>query len=86
MTMAAEQVTSLAAWPSSFDNSLLRTLRGEPAELSPTQSRQVEGAHYTRVRPSVTAPKPSLVAHSAEVAEMLGLDPADCESWLWYRG
>ena len=70
---------SLAAWPSLFTNSLLRDLRAEPAELSPLTSREVKGAHYTRVRPTVTAPAPALVAYSPAVAESLGLSPAACE-------
>ena len=75
---------SLAAWLSLFTNSdsgcVLHDLRAEPAELSPLTSREVKGAHYTRVRPTVTAPAPALVAYSPAVAESLGLSPAACES------
>ena len=85
--VAAELVAapSLAAWPSLFTNSLLQDLRAEPAELSPLTSRRVKGAHYTRVRPTVTAPAPALVAYSAAVAESLGLSPAACESEEFLR-
>ena len=67
-------------WPAKFDNSLLRELRAEPSDRPPHQSRQVHGAHYTRVRPTVDASDPVLVAHSEEVAADLGMSAADVES------
>ena len=77
---SAEQPASLSDWPAAFDNSFVRELRAEPPDAPPHASRQVFGAHYTRVRPTVTAPKPTLVAWSASVAESLGLQAAECES------
>ena len=77
-------MTSAAAsldWAGRLDNSLLRELRPEPPELPWWESRQVEHAHYTRVRPSVKPTEDaSLVAYSTEVAEMLGLGDIDCEA------
>lgn len=67
------------SWPATFDNSLMRDLRAEPEERDPRESRQVLGAHYTKVRPTVEAPKPEMVIYSAAVAEQLGLEAADCE-------
>jgi uncharacterized protein YdiU (UPF0061 family) len=63
-----------------FDNSFLRDLRPEPKEQPPHQSRQVFGAHYTLVRPSVPTPKPTLVCWSEEVAASLGLSAEDLAS------
>ena len=79
-SLTSTSTTGLANWPSTFDNSLLRDLRAETPELSPHESREVKGAHYTRLRPTVTAPAPSLVGYSAAVAESLGLNAEDCES------
>ena len=53
--------------------------------LPPHESREVKGAHYTRVRPTVSAPQPKLVAYSASVAESLGLTSEMCESALFLR-
>lgn len=76
--MTAE--SSFADWTTRFDNSLLRDLQAESSSFNPHQSRQVLGAHYTRVRPTVSAPLPKLVVHSTEVAASLGLSDADCKS------
>ncbi len=55
-----------------WDNSFTREL---PADESITNSvRQVHGAAYSRVTPTTTE-APSLIALSAEILEMLGLDP-----------
>ena len=71
---------SLADWPASFDNSLLRDLRAESPHLSPTESRgQILDAHYTAVRPA-PAPDPTLVAYSPDCGRMVGLEPHDYES------
>jgi len=60
-----------------FDN---RSLRALPADPEPGNSRrQVRGACYSRVQPARVV-QPQLVAYSREVAEMLGLCAADCES------
>ena len=72
------KLATVADWPSTFDNSLMKDLREDPGP--PHESRQVLGAHFTKVRPTVTAPKPALVAFSTDVSEQLGIDPADCES------
>ena len=83
--MIATAPTSFEAWPSQFDNSLLRELRAEANELDPHSSRQVLDAHFTRVPPTVTAPAPTLVAYSASVAYSLGLDAKECESEAFLR-
>jgi uncharacterized protein YdiU (UPF0061 family) len=67
----------MGEWPTAVDNSLLRELRPDQSGKPPGQSREVIGAHYVRVRPSVAAPSPSLVCYSAEAAELLGLTSAD---------
>jgi uncharacterized protein YdiU (UPF0061 family) len=60
-----------------FDDSFVRAL---PADPDPSnRRRQVLGACYSRVAPSEVA-RPQLLAYSREVAEQLGLSPADCES------
>jgi hypothetical protein len=71
---------SMGEWPTSVDNSLLRELRADQSGLPPEESREVLGAHYVRVRPSVPSPSPSLVCYSPEVAELLGLTPAECQT------
>jgi uncharacterized protein YdiU (UPF0061 family) len=56
-----------------FDNAFIRELPGDPS--TDPRSRQVHGACWSRVAPTpVSAPR--LVAHSAEVVSLLGLDPA----------
>jgi uncharacterized protein YdiU (UPF0061 family) len=57
----------------SFDNAFIRDLPGDP-EQGP-RVRQVHGAAFSRVQPTPVA-APRLIAHSAEVASLLGL-PAD---------
>jgi uncharacterized protein YdiU (UPF0061 family) len=60
-----------------FDNRFVRELPADP-HLGP-QRRQVHGALYSWVAPTpVSAPR--LVAHSPEVAELLGIDAADIAS------
>ena len=63
-----------------FDNRFTRAL---PADPEPKNFvRQVVGAAYSRVQPTrVAAPK--LVAYSREVAALLDLTDADCESALF---
>ena len=57
-----------------FDNAFVRELPGD-AEAGP-RLRQVHAALFSRVDPTpVVAPR--LIAHSAEVAALLGLDAAD---------
>ena len=70
----------VATWRSRCDNTLVRELRAEPADRKPWLSREVEGAHYTRVKPSVESPNRVMVVYSPSVASMLGLDPDACES------
>ncbi len=60
-----------------FDNRFVRELPADPD--SSKQVRQVLRACYSRGQPTPVA-APQLVAYAAEVAELLNLDPADCES------
>jgi uncharacterized protein YdiU (UPF0061 family) len=60
-----------------FDNRFVAGLPADP--ITENARRQVVGACYSRVAPTpVRAPR--LVAYWAEVAALLGLLPADCES------
>ena len=60
-----------------FDNAFVRDL---PADSQVgAQRRQVHGALYSRVDPTAVA-APRLVAHSAEVARLLGISEADVAS------
>ena len=72
VTLSAAMRRPIADWPTGFDNSLPRELRAEETS-APHESRQVVGAHFTRVRPTVSSPNPALVLHSDEVAASLGL-------------
>jgi uncharacterized protein YdiU (UPF0061 family) len=66
---------SLAAL--NFDNAFVRQLPADPE--SSNRLRQVHRACYSRVQPTqVTAPK--LVAYASEVAQLLDLEAAACES------
>jgi serine/tyrosine/threonine adenylyltransferase len=60
-----------------FDNAFVRELPGDP-HIGPRQ-RQVHGALWSRVEPTPVA-APRLLAHSREVAEILGIDAADIDS------
>jgi serine/tyrosine/threonine adenylyltransferase len=60
-----------------FENSFFRHLPADPLEVN--RPRQVAGACYSRVAPTPVA-RPRLVAVSREVAEALGISPADCAS------
>ena len=60
-----------------FDNRFTRELPADPAPLN--RRRQVPGACYSVVTPSRVA-APQLVAYSREVADLLGLSSATCES------
>ena len=65
-----------------FDNVFVRNLPADP-EAGP-RLRQVHGALYSRVDPTpVTAPR--LVAHSREVAALLGIDEASIGSPVFAR-
>ena len=60
-----------------FDNRFTREL---PADSNTANSRrQVKEACYSRVKPTKVR-KPQVVGWSKEVAELIGLDPAECES------
>lgn len=72
--------TAISDWPSTFDNSLLKDLRKEETSRPFAESRQVTGAHYTIVRPTVPAPSPSLVIVAEDVAELIGISSADVET------
>jgi serine/tyrosine/threonine adenylyltransferase len=60
-----------------FDMSFVRELPGDPNATN--QRRQVLGACFSRVAPTPVA-RPQLLAYSREVAELIGLSPAECES------
>ena len=57
-----------------FDNAFLRELPADPE--SGSRVREVRGAAYSRVEPTPVA-APRLIAHAAEVAQLLDLDAAD---------
>jgi serine/tyrosine/threonine adenylyltransferase len=57
-----------------FDNRFVNELPGDPEEGP--RRRQVLGACWSRVLPTPVA-EPQLLAHSPEVAELVGLTPAD---------
>ena len=60
-----------------FDNRFLNELPGD--ENPRNHSRQVQGAFWSRVEPTPVA-APRLIAHSPEVAAMLGLSEAELQS------
>ncbi len=60
-----------------FDNFFVRELPGDPH--SGSQRRQVNGALFSRVDPTPVS-TPRLLAHSAEVAALLGISDADIAS------
>ncbi|MEZ6014319.1 MAG: YdiU family protein [Planctomycetota bacterium] len=65
-----------------FDNAFTRELPADPETGG--RRRIVEGACYSRVKPR--RPRaPELVAHSREVAALLGLDDATCRSEAFVR-
>ncbi len=59
-----------------FDNSFIRDLPGDP-EVS-ARRRQVHGALFSRIAPTAVA-KPRLIAHSREVAALLGISEAEIQ-------
>ncbi|HEY5673882.1 MAG TPA: YdiU family protein [Malonomonas sp.] len=71
---------SLAAL--NFDNRFVRELPADP--LDSNQLRQVHRACYTRVQPTPVG-NPQLVAYAQEVAVLLDLSPAACESEQFTR-
>lgn len=60
-----------------FDNRFADALPADPHGYNSV--RQVDNACYSRVRPR-GVPAPRLVAYAREVAELVGLSAADCES------
>jgi uncharacterized protein YdiU (UPF0061 family) len=60
-----------------FDNAFIRDLPGDPE--TGTHRRQVHGALYSRVDATPVA-APRLIAHAAEVAELVGLDAATIDA------
>jgi uncharacterized protein YdiU (UPF0061 family) len=60
-----------------FDNRFLNSLPGDPNPRN--HSRQVHGALWSRVEPTRVA-APQLIAHSREVAAMLGLSDSQMHS------
>jgi uncharacterized protein YdiU (UPF0061 family) len=61
----------------SFDNSFLRELPADPVAVN--RPRQISGACYSLVSPTPVA-RPTLVAYSREVAALIGLSEADCQT------
>ena len=57
-----------------FDNRFVTELPGDPERS--LRRRQVHGAFWSPVEPT-PVPEPRLVAHSSEVAELVGLTPED---------
>jgi uncharacterized protein YdiU (UPF0061 family) len=60
-----------------FDNAFVRELPGDPSAAP--HSRPVYGAAYSKVQPTPVA-APRLIAHSREVADLVGLTPQDIAS------
>jgi uncharacterized protein YdiU (UPF0061 family) len=60
-----------------FDNSFVRALPADPNPVN--QRRQVLHACYSHVAPT-PVPRPHTLAYAREVAELLGLSAAECES------
>ncbi|MEI7430250.1 MAG: protein adenylyltransferase SelO family protein, partial [Betaproteobacteria bacterium] len=63
-----------------FDNRLVSELPGDPESLN--HSRQVSGALWSPVQPTAVV-APRLLAHSVEVAKVLGLDETELSSAHW---
>jgi uncharacterized protein YdiU (UPF0061 family) len=63
-----------------FDNSFVRELPGDPEKIN--QRRQVRGACYSFVSPTKVM-QPHLVAYSREMAELLGMSEALCQSTMF---
>ena len=63
-----------------FDNRFVGELPGDP-DLT-NGRRQVMEAAYSRVLPTKVA-APKLIHYAAEVAELIGIDPAECETELF---
>ena len=70
--MSVEEMAAL-----SFDNRFTRELPADPETAN--FCRQVQEACYSRVRP-VSVAKPELVVYAREVAQILDLTPAACET------
>ncbi|HEX7036716.1 MAG TPA: YdiU family protein [Pseudomonadales bacterium] len=60
-----------------FDNRFTRELPADP--VTGGGRRQIREAIYSRIEPTA-ASAPRLIAYAAEVAELIGLDPAACET------
>lgn len=63
-----------------FDNAFVRELPGDAEDDQ--RPRQVQGALYSRVSPTPVA-QPRLIAHSPEVAALLGVDESDVAAPLF---
>ena len=66
---------AIEAW--TFDNRFVRELPADPEPAN--QRRPVYGACFSRVKPQQVR-SPQLVAYSREVADLLDLPPAVCET------
>src|SRR5690606_29581147 len=60
-----------------FDNRFTRELPADP--ITGGGRRQIRDAIYSRIEPT-PASAPRLIAYAPEVAELIGLDPAVCET------
>jgi hypothetical protein len=72
---APKQPTDISLTTLNFDNAFVRELPADPDRSN--RVRQVHRACYSRVQPTPVA-APQLVAYTAEVAELLDLQPASC--------
>lgn len=77
LACAARRLNHSGMTSLTFDNAFVRELPGDSE--SGARLRQVEGALYSRVDPTPVV-APTLLAHSAEMAERLGFAPTDVAS------
>ena len=77
MTVADQPLEYVPLTGFHFDNRFSTQLRADPN--SENNTRQVNGAYFSRVFPTRTA-KPQLLAVSSEALEMVGADPSDASS------
>ena len=77
MTVADQPLEYVPLAGFRFDNRFSTQLRADPD--SENNTRQVNGAYFSRVVPTRTT-KPQLLAASSEVMEMVGVDPSGASS------
>lgn len=78
-TSSAPELKTFNDFAKNVDNSLIRELVEEQTKYQDVFPREVKNAHYTIVNPT-PVPSPRLVLYSSEVAELVGLNPRECES------